>query len=135
MINKKLVKALLSSATQESKTIIIEELLNHISMNYDYNDQKAGHILEMLVDNSSVVRSGDVNLDYIKANPKLLMYKYEEYNISDINVADIDNIDCNVKISFKYLEKINEDRGDVTYTDTAVNINYLDNPDILKNVK
>ena len=135
MINKKLVKALLSSATQERKTVIIEELLNHISMNYDYNDQKAGHILEMLVDNSSVVHSGDINLNYIKANPKLLMDKHEKYNISDINVADIDNIDCNVKISFKYLEKINEDRGDVTYTDTAVNINYLDNPDILKNVK
>ena len=135
MINKKLVKALLKSATQESKTVIIEELLNHISMNYDYNDQKAGHILEMLVDNSSVVCSSDVNLDYIRANPKLLMYKHEDYNINDIKVSDIDNIDCYVKISFKYLEKINEDRDDVTYTETATNINYLDNPDILKNVK
>ena len=135
MINKKLVKALLSSATQERKTVIIEELLNHISMNYDYNDQKAGHILEMLVDNSSIVRSGDVNLDYIRANPNLLMYKHEKYNITDIKVSDIDNIDCNVKVSFKYLEKINEDREDVTYTNNATNISYIDNPDILKNVK
>ena len=135
MINKKLIKALLNSATQERKTIIIEELLNHISMNYDYNDQKAGHILEMLVDNSSVVRMDDVNLDYIKNNPKLLMYEYEKYNITDIKVSDIDNIDCIVIMSFKYLEKINEDRADITYTETTTHISYIDFPQILKNVK
>ena len=72
-----------------------------------------------------------VSLKYLKQSK----YKHEEYNISDIKIADVDNIDCNVKISFKYLKKINEDRDDVTYTDTAVNINYLDNPNILKNVK
>ena len=83
MINKKIIKALLNNATQDRKNIIIEELLNHISMNYDYNDQKAGHVFEMLVDDSSVVYIDDVNLDYIKANPQLLMYKHEEYNITD----------------------------------------------------
>lgn len=133
MINKKLVKTILNGSSNECKIIIIEELFNHISMNYDYNDQKANHLLEMLVDKTCVVRSGDINLDYIRANPNLLMYKHEEYNISDINVVNIDNIECNVKISFKYLEKINEDRDDVSYTDSYTNISYIDYPNILKN--
>lgn len=133
MLNKKLVKALLNLATQERKTVIIEELLNHISMNYDYNDQKACHTLEMLVDDSSVIHIDDVNLAYIKNNLNLLMYKAEKYNITDIKVLNIDNIDCTVKVSFKCLEKINEDRDDVSYTESYNNINYIDNPEILKN--
>lgn len=101
-------------------------------MNYDYNDQKANHILEMLVDNSSVVCVNDVNLVYIKANPRIIICEHEKYNINDIEVLDIDNIDCTVKLSFKYLEKINEDRDDVSYTECIINISYIDNPDILK---
>ena len=132
MINKSIIKAVLSAASKESKDLIINELLNHISINYDYNDNKAGHILEMLVDPKAVVSTKDINLDYINKNPKLILYNPDKYNIKNIKVVDVDNIDCTVKIEYEYLEKINEDRGDISYTSSNTNISFIDNPDILK---
>ena len=132
MINKSIIKAVVSSATKESKDKVLNELLNHISLSYDYNDNKASHILEMLVDSNSIISCKDVNIDYVNNNLNLLMYNHEKYNIKNIKVASVDNIDCNVRITYEYLEKINEDRDDVSYTSSYSNINFIDNPDILK---
>ena len=132
MINKAIINAVLNSATKESKDKVLNELLNHISLNYDYNDSKGGHILEMLVDPKAVVTIKDVNVDYINENLNLLRYNHEDYNIRNIIVDSVDNIDCNIKITYEYLEKINEDRDDVSYTSSYSNINFIDNPDILK---
>lgn len=132
MINKAIIKAVLNTATKESKVIVINELLNHISLSYDYNDNKAGHILEMLVDPNAVITIKDVNLDYVNRSLGLLMYNHDKYNIRNIKVDSVDNIDCNIKITYEYLEKINEDRDDVSYTSSYSNINFIDNPDILK---
>lgn len=132
MINKSVIKAVLSASNTENKDIIINELLNHISLSYDYNDNKAGHILEMLVDPKAVVTTKDINLDYINKNLNLLMYNYDKYNIQNIKVAGVDNISATVKIEYEYLEKVNEDRGDISYTSSYNIISFLDNPDILK---
>ena len=132
MINKAIIKAILNSATKESKDKVLNELLNHISLNYDYNDNKAGHILEMLVDPKAAVDIEDINLDYINEHLNLLIYKHDKYNIRNIKVDSIDNIDCIVRVSYEYLEKINEDRDDVSYTSSYNNISFIDNPDILK---
>lgn len=132
MINKAIIKAVLNSATKENKDKVLNELLNHISLSYDYNDNKAGHILEMLVDNNSIISTEDVNIDYINRNLNLLIYTHEEYNIKNIKVAGVDNIDATVKVEYEYLEKINEDRCDVSYTSSYTNISFIDNPDILK---
>ena len=132
MINKAIIKAVLTSATKESKDKILNELLNHISMNYDYNDNKAGHILEMLVDSNSIITCADVNIDFINRNLNLLMYNNEKYNIRNIKVDSVDNIDCNIKITYEYLEKINEDRGDVSYSKGHADISFIDYPGILK---
>lgn len=133
MINKSIIKAILSVSTKEAKDIIINELLNHISINYDYNDNKANHILEMLVDPKTVISDKDINLDYINENLNLVMYNYDKYNIRNIKVTGVDNIECEVKIKYEYLEKINEDRDDVSYSTTYINISFIDNPDILIN--
>ena len=132
MINKGIIKAVLKSATTESKNMVIDELLNHISLNYDYNDNKAGHILEMLCDSKDIITSKDVDLDYINKHLNLVIYNHEKYNIRNIKVDNIDNIDCVIKISYEYIEKINEDRDDITYTSSYTNINFIDNPDILR---
>jgi hypothetical protein len=132
MINKSIIKAVLNSATKDSKDIVLNELLNHISMSYDYNDNKAGHILEMLVDAKAVVTTKDINLNYINKNLNILIYNYDKYNIRNIKVTNIDNIDCTVKIEYEYLEKVNEDRGDISYTTSYNNISFIDNPDIIK---
>lgn len=131
MINKAIINAILNSAISESKDKVLNELLNHISMNYDYNDNKASHILEMLVDRKSIITCENVNIDYINKNLNLLMYNHEKYNIKNIKVDSVDNIDCNIKVTYEYLEKINEDRDDVSYASSYSNINFIDNPDIL----
>ena len=132
MINKAIIKAVLNSATKENKDKVLDELLNHISLNYDYNDNKAGHMLEMLCDSKAIISDKDINLDYINKNLNLVMYNHDKYNIKNIKVVNVDNIDCIVKIEYEYLEKVNEDRGDVSYTNSYVNISFIDNPDILK---
>lgn len=132
MINKAIIKAVLNSATKETKDKVLNELLKHISMNYDYNDSKAGHVLEMLVDCNSIITCEDVNMDYINRNLKILMYTYKEYNIKNIKIDSVDNIDCTIKITFEYLEKVNEDRDDVSYQSSYSNVSFIDNPGILK---
>ena len=132
MINKSVIKAVLGAASEESKDIIINELLNHISLNYDYNDNKAGHILEMLVDSKAIISTKDVNVDYINENLNLVKYNNDKYNIKNIKATNVDNINCTVRIEYDYLEKVNEDRGDVSYTNTYIDISFIDNPDILK---
>lgn len=132
MINKNIIKVILKSSNNENKEAVLNELLNHISLSYDYNDNKAGHILEMLCDSKSIVKVTDVNVDYINKHLNLIMYNNEKYNIKDIEVTGVDNIECYIKVNYKYLEKINEDRADVSYQSSRTAINFIDNPDILK---
>lgn len=132
MINKKILKAVLMAATKESKDCVIEELLNHVSANYDYNDEKAGHIVGMLMDKNEVVTVNKVNVNWLENHLDKLLYQSNKYLFKDIKPAVVDNIECAIKVEFKYLEKINEDRGDVSYSDTYTWINFLENPEILK---
>lgn len=132
MINKNIIKAIIATANKEAKDIVINELLNHISLNYDYHDSKANHILEMLVDPKTVVTAKDVNLDYINKNLDILMYKSDKCDIRNIKIDNVDNIECTIRVTYEYLEKVNEDRDDASYTSSYTDINFIDNPDILK---
>lgn len=132
MINKAIIKAVLNSATKESKDKVLSELLNHISMSYDYNDSKAGHILEMLCDSKSVISEKDINLDYINNNLHLLIYNPDKYNIKNIKIQNVDNIDGIVIFEYDYLEKVNENKDNAFYVNSCSNVNFIDHPDILK---
>ena len=132
MINKSIIKAILSVSSRESKDFVINELLNHFSLGYDYNDNKAGHILEMLVDSNSIISIEDINIDYINKNLNLVIYNSDKYKVRNIKVTGVDNIDCVVKVEYEYLEKINEDRNDVSYSASYTNIDFINNPGILK---
>lgn len=131
MINKAIINAVLNAATKENKDKVLNELFNHISMNYDYNDVKASHILEMLC-NQNIITINDVNDYFIQNNLDVLMYKSKDYNIKNIKIVSVDNIDCVIKVTYDYLEKINEDRDDVSYTPGYSHINFIDCPDVLK---
>lgn len=133
MISKSIVNAVLKAATTEAKDSIIRLFLNHIGNNYDYNDIKASHLLECLVDKSAIIEINDINLDYIKNHLDLLIRTPEDYSIKDIALEYTDNIDCIVSISFKYIEKINEDRSDISYAKHKSYINWLEFPKVLKN--
>ena len=135
MISKKVFNAIVMATKKEDKELVIAEVLNHIHFNYDYNDKKANHLLEMLVDSTAIVKPEDVNLSYFDTNKDQLIYRSNEYNIKDITVKDIDNIDGLIWIEFKYIEKVNKDRDDVGYTTGKSLVSYLDFPEILNNVK
>ena len=135
MISKKVFNAIAMTTTKENKELVIAEVLNHIHFNYDYNDKKANHLLEMLVDSTAIVKPEDVNLSFFDTNKDQLIYISNEYDIKDITIKDVDNIDCLIWFEFKYLEKVNKDRGDVSYTTGKSLISYLDFPEILNNVK
>lgn len=132
MINPKIFNAVLIAATKETKDAVLKALVHHISNNYDYNDAKVGHIVEMLVDPKAVVTKDKVNLKWVENHQDRLMYQIDKYNIKNISVDSVDNIDCTVRINFEYLEKINEDRADVSYTKSHSNISFNDYPEILK---
>lgn len=132
MFSESLINALLKTATVEAKDNLIKMVIKSIHRNYSYDDGRINHFVEMLVDKSAIKNVEDVNLDYIKDNLNLLKYKHEEFNIKDIEVVSVDNIDCEVVIKYKAIEKINEDRADMTYTDYTASISYLDFPKVLK---
>lgn len=132
MINSKIFNAVLMTATKETKDNVLKALVEHIGRNYDYNDQKVGHIVDMLVDKNAIITPDKVNIKWVEANPERLMYQHEKYNIKNISVDSVDNIDCTIRIKFEYLEKINEDREDVSYTSSYKDINFNDYPQILK---
>lgn len=133
MITKSIINACMAAGKAENKEAIIYELFNHIALSCrDYNDQKASHILEMLVDKNAFVTLNKVNPKWIESNSGQLMYGSDKYNIRNIVIDSIDNIECTVRVKFEYLEKINEDRGDINYTSSYTDINFIDNPEILK---
>ena len=132
MINPKIFNAVLMASTKETKDNVLKALVEHIGKNYDYNDQKVGHIVDMLVDKNAVVTPEKVNLKWIEAHPERLIYQIDKYNIKNISVESIDNIDCTVRVKYEYLEKINEDREDVSYTSSYSDINFNSYPEILK---
>ena len=132
MINPKIFKAVLMAATKETKDAVLQALVEHIGRNYDYNDQKVGHIVDMLVDKNAVITPEKVNLKWVENHLDRLMYQHEKYNIKNISVDSVDNIDCIVHINFEYLEKVNKNRGDVSYTSSHSDISFNDYPEILK---
>jgi hypothetical protein len=132
MINPKIFNAVLMAATKETKDLVLKALVEHIGNNYDYNDSKVGHIVDMLVDKNAVITPEKVNLKWVENHQDRLMYQIDKYNIRNIAVDSVDNIDCTVRINFEYLEKVNEDRGDVSYTSSHSDISFNDYPEILK---
>lgn len=132
MISEKIIDCIISSAKTESKDKLIKMLLENIQGGFNYNDDKVNHVLELLVDKSSYIGILDVNVAYVQEHLELLMYNHENYNIKDIKISRIDNLNANILFSFAYLEKVNEDRDDVSYTNTTRNVNYINYPEILK---
>lgn len=132
MINPKIFNAVLMAATKETKDLVLKALVEHISNNYDYNDNKAGHIVDMLVDKNAVITPDKVNLKWVENHQNKLMYNIDKYNIRNISVDSVDNIDCTVRINFEYIKKVGEDKEDVSYISSHSDISFNDYPEILK---
>ena len=132
MINKNILYAILKASTTRDKDIVLEELLTHVGNNYDYNDEKAGHIIGMLMGNEKPVTLDRFNKDYIENNLSCLVWNYDKYNIKDIEAVSVDNIDCTIRIEYVWLKKIDEGKDDVSYAKSYQDVSFIDNPGILK---
>ena len=132
MINPKIFNAVLMAATKETKDLVLKELLKHVDNDYDYNHNKAGHIIDMLIDKNAVITTEKVNLKWVENHLDRLIYNHEKYNIKNISIDYVDNIDCTVYINFQYIEKGNEDKENVSYTSSYSTISFTDYPEILK---
>lgn len=132
MINNKIIDIVLKNAPVDNANKIIKELLKHLDNGYDYNDNKKNHILEMLVDLNSIITVDKVNIEYIIEKFDTFMYHGDKYNYRNIKVENVDNIDCVIKVSYQYMEKINEDRDDIDWTSSTYNIDFIDRPELLK---
>lgn len=131
MINKNILYAILKASTTSDKDIVLKELLAHVG-NYDYTNEKAGHIIGMLMGNEKPITVDRFNKDYIENNLNHLMWNYDKYNIKDIKAVSVDNIDCTIRIEYAYLDKTNEDKDDVSYANSYQDVSFIDNPGILK---
>ena len=132
MINSKIIDLVLKNAPVDNANKIIKEVLKHLDNNYDYNDNKKNHVLEMLVDSNSIVTVDKIDVNYITEKFNTFMYNGDIYNYRNIKVENIDNIECIVKVSYEYMDKINEDRDDIDWSKCNYNINFIDNPKVLK---
>lgn len=132
MINKNILYAVLKVSTTSNKDTVLEELLTHVANNYDYNDAKAGHIIGMLIGNEKPVTIDNFNKDYIENHLNLLIWSYDKYNIKDIKVVSVDNISCTIRIAYAYLDKMNENKDNMSYTNSYQDISFIENPGILK---
>ena len=132
MINPKIFNAVLMAATKETKDLVLKALVEHIGRNYDYNDQKVGHIVDMLVDKNAIITPDKVNLKWVEEHKGMIMYEPDKYNIRNISIDSVDNIDCSVRINFEYIKKTEEDKEDVSYISSKSDINFNYYPEILK---
>ena len=132
MINKNILYAILKASTTRDKDVVLEELLTHVGNNYDYNDEKAGHIIGMLMGNEKPVTIDRFNKDYIENNLNCLLWNYDKYNIKDIKAISVDNIDCTICIEYAWLDKMDEGKDDISYAKAYKAVSFIDNPGILK---
>lgn len=133
MINNKIIDLVLKNAPVDNANKIIRELLKHFDNDYDYNDNKKNHILEMLVDSNSIITFDKVDIKYIIEKFNTFMYNGDNYNYRNIKVENVDNIVCTINVSYEYMEKINEDRDDIDWSRSTYNISFIDKPEVLKN--
>lgn len=132
MISEIIIDNVIRTTDFEAKDFLLKLFIMKLSNGYSYNDDKVNHCLELMLDNSKLVEIEHIDMKFITENIAKFVYNGDKYIFKDITIKYIDNIDCVICVGYKYIEKINEDRGDVSYMDTYVNISFIDNPKVLK---
>ena len=132
MISEFIIKAIIKQAKQEDKDLVLGLFIQQLAGGYSYNDNKVNHVLELLVNPRIFIEKEHINLDYIKNNIKNYIYKFDEYIIKDVTIDYIDNLEGLVYCKYKYKEKINEERGDIDFSDGKFNVSFIDYPQVLK---
>lgn len=129
MLSENIIDSIIKIATPERKDKILKMFINNIN---DYSGKIIPYVLDLLVNPTPFNIGKVLNLDWISKNMGLIQYNYEKYIIKDITIDKIDELNGDVYINYKRLEKINENREDVEYEDCKTSISFIDNPEVLK---
>ena len=128
MINETIVRKYLTAIDESAKDDVIAEIFKNISQ-YDYNNTKALHLLDMLSDSNLIIKKDDINMDYVNANINNIVYHGEDKDIINVTIDNIDNMECIVRIRYDYKDNDSENED---YHNSSVNVSFVDYPKILK---
>lgn len=116
MIKKSIINAVIKQAKVEDKDRVLLMFIERLSEN-DYDDSKVNNMLELMLEGVSKLKNiCDFNIDIIKENISTYIFNCENYNIKNVKIKSIDNIECNIITEYEYIDKINEERDDVSYS-------------------
>lgn len=132
MVSETIINGILKSASESRKNDTILMFINNMRNRY-LSDDFISHILEILLDENKIIKTSDIDIEYVKNNLNLLMYNSEKYDIQNIEVKSIDNIECSACISFIYIEKEKLDTDLNNYISNTTNVNFVYHPELLKN--
>ena len=132
MISESIIDAIIKQATIENKDNVLKMFIKNLRSNY-YNDTVINRVLELLINPKCLVKKEHINMDCIIKNFSSWLYQPNNLIVKDITLSSIDNIEGLIHVSYKYKEKINEDRDDIDFINSIVSISFIDNPEVLKN--
>lgn len=130
MINEKVFKAILATSKNIDK--VMNEVLKHINTETDYDDAKGTHLLEMLVDDSTILEAKDIDIDYLYKHLDLVSYQSNGIFIKNLRVNYIDNIEGVVHLKYDYITNAEKDIKNPVYMKADSVISYLYYPKIIK---
>lgn len=131
MISEKLIKALVKKAEFDARVLF--EVVKHIQNNYDRDNNKTFHFLEMLVDPKSIVTEKDIDIEFIKDTISDYIYNPEDKDIRNVSIDKIDNIDCNIYINYEYAFKGSDMDNADSWHKNSFTLSFIDYPKVLKN--
>lgn len=129
MISELVIDSIIKNAKCENKDFLLKIfILNLSDYSYSYNDYKVNRALELMLDNSKFIENEHIDMDYITQNIAEFIYKGEKYEYKDIYINRINNIEGTIEIRYKYKDKDKEE----DYTESYFNVNFIENPQVLK---
>lgn len=131
LVSEKVIDTIINSAKNENKNLVLNLVINSLSQSYD-GDNKIKHILDLLIDDNALIEIKNIDIDFIKNNPKVLMWNSDDYEFKDITIINVDNIETKVYVNYKYIEKHKLNLDGAKYKDGSSTINFIDYPEMLK---
>lgn len=101
MITPNVIDAIIKQAPKETKDKVLSLFIKDV-IRTSYNDNRVNHILEMLLNDSSIIKVEDISLYNVQANFDKFLYHYEEYNIIQSNIKSVNNIEGTVEVEFRH---------------------------------
>lgn len=131
MVSKIIIDSIVKNAKLENKDLLINIMIEQFNQ-HNYNEDKVNRCLEILSGGRQVLISKeDISIDYVEKHIADFVYNGDKYLYKNVKVTNIDNIECNITISFDKIEKTNKDRDDIKYISDYAVISWFNIPAII----